>query len=162
MGGASIIILLVVVNAYLSLQPPPGTPAPAFTLSDLRGETLSLSGFKGKIVVIEFMATWCPSCREEIEHLRGLYEKHPTDVAIIMISIDLQFDTNETLQQFVGDHDITWFVARDTANANRDYGVTVIPTLVIIDKNGYIRARFEGTTTTSTLSREIDKLLSEE
>jgi peroxiredoxin len=160
-GGASLIILLAIVTVFKLMQPQQGTPAPDFTLNDVRGETLSLSDFKGKVVVLDLMATWCAPCREEIKHLSALYEKYSINVAIITISVDPKFDTNETLKQLVGDNAIKWFVARDTANVNRDYGVSVIPTLVIIDKNGYIRARFEGLTTTSTLSKEIDNLLSE-
>ena len=161
-GGASIIILLVVVNAYISIQLSQGTPAPNFTLNDLRGEPISLSDFKGKVVLLDFMATWCPACREEIEHLRDLSEEYSINVAMIMISVDPKYDTNEMLQQFVEVYGITWFAARDTANVNRDYGVSSLPTLVIIDKNGYVRARFEGATTASSLSKEIDQLLSEE
>jgi len=159
---ASLIILLVIVTTIKPIQPPQGTPAPNFTLNSLRGETLSLSNFKGKVVVIEFMATWCTYCKEEIEHLRELSGGYSiNDVTIMMISVDPEFDKPETLQQFVEKYAITWFVARDTANVTHAYSVRVLPTLVIIDKNGYVRSRFEGVTAVSTLSKEIDKLLSE-
>lgn len=160
-GGVSIIILLAIVIVFNSIQRPQRTPAPNFTLNDLRGETLSLSDFKGKVVVLDFMTTGCPTCTEEIKHLNDLYEKYSINVAIIMISIDPNGDTPETLQQFVGKYAITWFVVSDTANVNHDYGVSAIPTQVVIDKNGYIHTRFVGVTAASTLSKEIDQLLSE-
>lgn len=158
--GASIIIVLVMVNF---IKPPQQTPAPNFTLNSLRGETLSLSNFRGKIVVLEFMATWCTYCAEEISHIKELTSEYSAnDVVIIMISIDPVFDTPETLQQFVEKYEITSFVTRDTVNVTHDYGVLAVPTLVLIDANGYIRARFEGVTVAATLSKEIDRLLSEE
>lgn len=161
-GCASIIILLIIFTAFKPMQPPQGTPAPNFTLKGLRGETLSLSNFKGKVVVLEFMATWCTYCKDEVKHLKDLSEEYSTkDVTIIMISVDPEFDKPEILQQYAEQYAITWSVARGTANMDRDYGVRVLPTLVIIDKNGYIRARFDGLTATSTLSKEVSKLLSE-
>lgn len=160
-GGALAIILLAVIVAFKAMQPPSGSLAPNFMLSDVRGETFSLSDFKGKVVVLDFMATWCSACKEEVSHLRDLSEEYSAQVTIITISVDPTLDTTERLQKFVGDHAITWYVARDTANVNRDYGISVIPALVIIDQNGYIRARFEDVTPASALSKEIDKLLSE-
>jgi len=138
-----------------------GFIAPDFTLTDVRGQTLSLSGFKGRVVVLDFMATWCGYCAEENKHLRDISTQYSTNIAIITISVDPKSDTTETLRQYMEKYGITWFVALDTAGVGDDYSVFVLPTLVIVDKYGNIRTRYEGLTTASTLSAEIGLLVKE-
>jgi cytochrome c-type biogenesis protein len=137
------------------------SPAPDFTLTDIDGNTFSLSHCRGNVTVLDFMATWCGPCRVEIEHLEEVYERFEDEIIIISISISSYFDTDERLRAFREEFDIEWVVAGDTANVAIDYAVTVIPTLVIVDKEGDIRYRHEGVTSESQLSKEIAELLSE-
>ncbi|MBS7640487.1 MAG: TlpA disulfide reductase family protein [Candidatus Bathyarchaeia archaeon] len=137
-----------------------GILAPEFSLYDLNGNTLKLSDFKGKIVILDFMATWCGPCRMQIPHLNFVREKYGDSVILISISIDPNHDSEGILKEFLNEYPYAnWIWARDTANLRGVYGVTAIPTLVIIDREGYIRFRHVGLTPSSTLIQEIDKIL---
>ena len=138
------------------------SPAPDFALYDTDDEMLSLSDYRGQIVVLDFMATWCDPCRIELNHLKELYSKYGEEIVIISISIDPYYDTKERLQRFIREFSVRWTVARDTANVAIDYAITRIPTIVIIDKEGYVQYRREGVVDESQLSWEIAGLLGEE
>lgn len=134
--------------------------APLFTLTDINGADFSLDDFKGKVVILDFFATWCGPCRTQMPHLSQICEKYNNSkVIVISISIDPRTDTLEKLKQFASDNDMTWIVARDTTEVSKSYRVTKIPTLFIIDQKGIIRYVHVGPASASTLSSEIDSLL---
>ena len=136
--------------------------APNFTLVDTNGEQFSLSDHLGKVVLLDFFATWCGPCISEIDHLKSLYNEYSPDrVIILSISVDPNSDTIQILQSFAQQNGITWTVARDTANVASKYGVSPIPHLVIVDVEGYKRHDHIGLTGEATLRSEIDFLLSE-
>ena len=134
--------------------------APLFTLTDINGANFSLDDFRGKVVVLDFFATWCGPCKTQMPHLSQICEKYNNSkVVVISISVDPRSDTVEKLKQFASDNNMTWIVARDTAGVAKNYGVTPIPTLFIIDQKGIVRYVHVGLTPASTLSSEIDSLL---
>ncbi|MFB0502597.1 MAG: cytochrome c biogenesis protein CcdA [Candidatus Bathyarchaeia archaeon] len=137
------------------------SPAPDFTLTDIDGNTFTLSDYRGNLTVLDFMATWCGPCREEVEHLNEVYERFEDEIVIVSISIAPYYDADERLQAFREEFNMKWTIARDTANIAINYAVTVIPTLLIIDKDGDLRHRHIGLTTGSQLSKEIAQILGE-
>ena len=133
-----------------------------FALVDINGKSFTLSDQLGKIVLLDFFATWCGPCIMEIEHLKGLYQNYSSDkLAILSISIDPESDSLRKLQVFAQQNQMEWTVARDTDNVGYKYGVSPIPHLVIVDSEGYERYSHIGLTTESTLISEIDTLISE-
>ena len=81
-----------------------GEKAPDFVLTDLEGKNYSLKDFKGKTLVVDFWATWCPDCREEIDDLVRIHKEHP-EVEFVGIS----FDTDpEKLRTFTAEHGMDW------------------------------------------------------
>jgi peroxiredoxin len=138
---------------------PAADKAPSFTLQTIDGEAISLDDFKGKVVVLDMMATWCNPCvmqMEELNQLRATY----SESKVVILSIDI--DTKESAQQlqtFKEDNNAHWRFARDTDGVGDKYGVTNIPALVIIDKDGRLQWQDAGVTSYEDLKGRIEPLL---
>jgi peroxiredoxin len=152
-----IIIALLLFSARLTIG---GKIVPDFTLTDIDGVEFSLSDYRGKVVLLSLFSTLCGPCITEIPHLKHVHEEFSEDLIIISISVR-QSDTVEKLQQFRQEHEIDWIIARDTVGIREKLGgLWTIPTLIIIDKQGYIRYIPEGLTGPCTLSEEIGYIIS--
>ena len=136
-----------------------GALANDFTLTDIDGNVFSLIGYRGKVVLLDFFATWCGPCRSEIPDLKALVEVYGENLVIVSISTDPSYDTVSTLEQFKADNGMTWRIARDTAGVSDNYGIQYIPTLFIIDREGYVRYIHIGTTASSILINELNTLI---
>lgn len=135
--------------------------APEFTVKTLEGEEVSLADLKGRVVILDFMATWCGPCRVEVKHLEEVWRTYKGGVEILSIDVD-PGESEEHLREFLKDYpDATWIWARDTSNLLMVYEVHSIPTLIVIDGDGCIRFRHVGVTDSSTLSQEVALLLRE-
>jgi peroxiredoxin len=136
-----------------------GKAAQDFALPDLQGNQVSLSQFKGKVVVLDFWATWCPPCRKEMPELQTLFEKYKDkDVQVIAVSTD---DTTEPVEAFVKDNSISFLVlhgSRDEMRAiDQFYKITAIPRVLIIDREGVIKADITGYEE-GRIGKELEKL----
>jgi len=120
-----------------------GKPAPDFTLVDRQGKTWTLSELKGQVVFVNFWATWCAPCREEMPSMQRLYEKMPKD-KFKMLAI-LSNDDPALADSFAAKLGLTMPILDDQANtAGAKYGLTGVPETFIINKNGLIVRRFLG------------------
>ncbi len=130
-----------------------------FTLVDLEGKSFRLSDYRGKVVIIDFMATLCDPCRVQVSHLGGVWEKYKDRV--IIISIDLNpNETPEMLRDFSDQFPYaTWIWAKDTENLGYKYGIVSIPTTIVIDQEGYVKARYVWITPNTVLIEEVERLL---
>ncbi|UCE44087.1 MAG: TlpA family protein disulfide reductase [Candidatus Bathyarchaeota archaeon] len=151
---AGIVVLSFLVRCAVAQE-----VAPDFTLTDIDGVDFSLSDFRGKVVLLDFFATWCGACVDAIPHLKSLHGEFGEDLIIVTISVDPYSDTVETLQQFREDHGIDWIVARDTVGVHEEYGMYYLPTLVIIDQEGYIQHEHSGSIDESVLREEIHEIM---
>lgn len=115
-----------------------GRPAPDFTLKDINGETVSLQDFRGKVVLLDFWATWCGPCIGELPKLKALYEKHKDNSDFVLISISSDAN-DETVERFVTTNEMPWIHIRETEEMQAKYNVIGIPHYTVIDKNGLIR-----------------------
>jgi rhodanese-related sulfurtransferase/thiol-disulfide isomerase/thioredoxin len=140
--------------------PPPENKAPDFTVTCLDGSTFTLSENQGKIVLIEFMATWCGYCNKQNVHYKTIHEKYGEDVTIISISINTTPENSEALEEYVKEQDAQWMWAGSTTNLTKNYNIQKIPTNIIIDQMGYVWARNIGIIDSSTLEKEIEQLKS--
>lgn len=133
--------------------------APGFTLPRVGGGSMTLSDFRGKVVLLDFMATWCGPCVTELGHLKDVDESYGDDVVIISIDVD-QSESEALLNQFAADHTITWPILMDTGGISQTagYSASSIPTLVIVNKDGYIEERYVGVTQASVLRSVIDSI----
>ncbi len=131
-----------------------------FALTDLDGEPFNLGDFRGNVVVLDFMATWCDPCRTQIDYYRPLWEKYGGKMFLISISIDPSSDKGEVLHEFRGRFPFaTWIWAVDTEQVGKLYTVSSIPTTILIDKDGFLVQRYIGVTDSETLIRDVEHLL---
>ncbi|OGB90110.1 hypothetical protein A2625_04785 [candidate division WOR-1 bacterium RIFCSPHIGHO2_01_FULL_53_15] len=123
--------------------PETGRPAIDFKLPDLSGRTISLSGHKGKVIFLNFFATWCPPCREEMPSMQALYNKlKGRDFEMLAVSIDRDA---AKLKAFVEKNKYTFRILSDPdGTVASQYGVGAIPATFIIDKKGRIAGSFVG------------------
>ncbi len=114
-----------------------GASAPAFQLSDLRGQTVTLAQFKGKVVILDFWATWCGPCRMSMPMLEKLQLEHPNDLKLLAINLE---EPRDQVRDYVARQNIRATVLLDSeGKVGRIYGSESIPMQVIIDKKGIVR-----------------------
>ena len=118
-----------------------GEPAPDFTLVDLQGKTWTLSQLKGQVVFVNFWATWCPPCRDEMPSMQKLFTRQPED-KFKMLAI-LSKDDPVLADAFAEKVNITMPILVDQNNAvGRKYGLTGLPETYIVDKQGVVREKY--------------------
>jgi DsbE subfamily thiol:disulfide oxidoreductase len=134
-------------------------PAPAWTLKNLDGKAVSLSDFKGKVVILDFWATWCPPCRAEIPSFIELQKQYGNQgLAVIGLSLDESGAT--AVKKFVDKTGMNYTVVMaDQAVAKAYGGVEAIPTTFVIDRQGHIINRHVGLTDRAEFEKEIKPLL---
>lgn len=139
-----------------------GENAPDFILKDMSGKDVSLSSFKGKPVVLNFWATWCPYCRQERPHLKSLHEEYKdNDLIIIAVSVD---KSSKTVRRFLEQNPAPYIVLTDPEGmAASMYNVMGYPTTYLIDRKGKINQKFVGPMewTDKKAKAFIDRLISE-
>ncbi|MEM7343840.1 MAG: redoxin domain-containing protein [Chloroflexota bacterium] len=115
-----------------------GAVAPDFTLTNLNGEQVSLSQFRGQPVVVNFWATWCVPCRKEMPTFQQAFEKHQGE-GLVILAIDLAEDTSQ-VEPFVEELGLSYEILYDSDGAiNRLYLVNGLPRTLFIDRQGVIQ-----------------------
>ncbi len=139
-----------------------GKPAPEFTLQDISGDRISLSDFRGKVVLVEFWATWCPPCRLSVPELQHLQKEFSgKDLVILGISMDNGDDVRERLKEFINEYNVSYRVLIDDGEVSRRYGIVSIPTIFLLDRELRVAKKvmgyYEGLE--DSLKKEIEALL---
>ena len=120
-----------------------GKPAPEFTLVDTKGKTWALAELKGKVVFLNFWATWCPPCRQEMPSMQAIYASMPAD-SFIMLAV-LSNDDPALADAMAAKIGTTFPILVDPENKTAQaYGLTGVPETYIIDKQGVLREKFLG------------------
>src|SRR5436190_2085461 len=125
-----------------------GRIAESFIASDVNGDSIVLSSFKGKYVLLNFWASWCKPCRESVPFYKGIYQKYK-DNDFTMIAISGDDDRNAWLNAIEKDDTKLWVNVlsgeKEASNKiHNQYSVSVFPTLILIDPKGIIVGRYTG------------------
>lgn len=133
--------------------------APDFALKSFDGKTVKLSDYKGKVVIIDFWATWCPPCRKGIPDLISIQDEYKKDVVIIGISLDSE-KTIKDVPGFVKSYVINYPIVYGNEKVVNDYGgIEGIPTAFVVDKKGNIVDKHVGLVPKDTYVNKIKELL---
>lgn len=150
------------IEIFLDGQSPPvyalvGEIAPDFTLTSLDDHTTSLSDYAGKVVLVNFWATWCPSCITEMSDYERVYQQHQTD--FMVLGVNLQ-ENDQHVRQYAKDLGLSFPVLLDNDGTvtNHQYQVTGMPGSFIIDREGKIYYRHLGPMTAETLTAKLKEL----
>ena len=129
-----------------------------FTLKDLSNKDVSLSDFEGKVIILNFFATWCPPCRHEVPDFVELYNEYNDD-GLVIIGVAQDREGVSAVKPFAEKNNITYPVLIDDGSASKLYGpIRAIPTTLIIDREGNIANKFIGFREKSIFESEIKKL----
>lgn len=140
-------------SAGLPPAPAVGHPAPDFTLITATGEAFKLSDLRGRPVVLNFWATWCPPCRAELPEMQAAHERLAGEVAIIGVN---QAEVPAAVQAFATQLGLTFPIPLDEdAAASQLYAVRSLPTTFFIDRGGVVRQVQVGPVTEATLAQML-------
>ncbi|MGZ4814278.1 MAG: redoxin family protein [Terriglobales bacterium] len=140
----------VLVNPRAAKEP----VAPDFTVTCESGKKISYSELAGKVVVIDFWATWCPACRAALPEMKELIKKYPSD-KLVVISASADQDEN-AWRDYITKKEMTWPQVLDKDDSlTTVFGVNAFPTYIVIDGDGFIRKRIVGTDPQKSLAYQL-------
>ena len=133
--------------------------APDFALKSLEGKTVKLSDYKGKVVIIDFWATWCPPCRKGIPDLISIQKDFKDDLVVIGISLDGE-KTIKDVPGFVKSYGINYPIVYGDEKVVAAYGgIEAIPTAFVVDKEGHVVDQHVGLVPIQTYIDKIKELI---
>jgi len=166
--AASVLGLVLCATACSSSKPaesprlrPAGKrpAAPDFALKDVHGQTVRLSDFKGKVVLLNFWATWCAPCKVEIPWFMDFEQKYK-DRGLVVLGVSMDEEGWEVVKPFLDRMKINYRVVIGNDEVSQSYGgVDALPTTLLVDRNGMIASKHEGLAPKSEYEKEILGLL---
>jgi peroxiredoxin len=153
---------ILFVPAWLYAAPRSGQAAPNFKLSTTSGQQVSLEGYRGRVLVLDFFATWCQPCRISIPHLVEMNNKYGKQ-GLQVLGMSADEDGEKAVKAFANQYRITYPIALAGESTQVDFGVRSVPVMFVIDKKGRVAEVFRGFTDEVARSSEqlIKKLLAE-
>ena len=154
----AVLIMAVLIGCTKRDVRSTGNVAPDFTLQDLSGKDIKLSDYKGKVVLLDFWATWCPPCRASIPGLEKIHKAYK-DKGLVILAVSLDQGDWDSVKSFTTDYGITYIVLRGTEDVSEKYQVRTIPMLLVLDKEGRIQKRYLGFGNDQDLEDDIRSIL---
>jgi thiol-disulfide isomerase/thioredoxin len=132
--------------------------APDFEIRDIKGNTVKLSDYSGRVIILNFFATWCPPCRAEMPDFNEIAKEYSGRVEVIAVNVGRE--SAAVVKKFAGANGLNFTIAIDDGNVSALYGpVRAIPVTVIIDRNFNIAKRYIGARKKAVFVSDIKKLL---
>jgi peroxiredoxin len=137
-----------------------GSLASDFSLTDLNGETVKLSDYRGKKVLLNFWATWCPPCKAEMPYMQKFYEQYKSEgFEVLAVNSTVTEKSRDDVGRFVEEYGLTFSIPMDEKNqVSSNYEILAYPTSFFIDSDGVIRSVAIGGMTEEFLEKELKKL----
>lgn len=137
-----------------------GQVAPDFTLTDQNGETVKLSDYRGKKVILNFWATWCPPCRAEMPHMQEFHENNADgDVVILAVNLTAQDNGDEAIRSFIDEFGLTFSIPMDeTGSTAQTYQIRTVPTTYILNTKGEIAQKIVGPMDEQIMKDQTDSI----
>jgi len=133
--------------------------APDFTLNDMTGKPITLSQYKGKVILLDFWATWCGPCAQEIPHFVELSKKYQ-DKGLAIIGVSIDEGGAAAVKPFIEEHKVDYPIVLGNADLEKSYGgIQGIPTTFIINKSGKVVDSFVGYRDIDVFEKKIQSLL---
>jgi peroxiredoxin len=157
--AAAVVILALLTGCTSREKEAASTAAaPDFTLKDLSGKDVRLSDQKGKVVLVEFWATWCPPCRTSIPALEKLHSAY-AGKGLSILAVSMDEGSLDMVRAFCTERSITYTVLRGTEQVSTKYGVRMIPATYLVDRQGTIQKRYLGEMNEERIEKDIQSLL---
>jgi peroxiredoxin len=162
LAGLTIAVALLIGSGALPAEPRPAATtrkaAPNFSLEDSEGKTIKLADFQGKVVLLDFWATWCHGCMTEIPWFMEFQDKYKGDgLAVIGVSVD--DDGWKSVQPFLANRKFNYTIVVGNQDLEKLYSVESPPVAVLIDREGKIVQTHQGVVDKNTFENEIKDLL---
>jgi cytochrome c biogenesis protein CcmG/thiol:disulfide interchange protein DsbE len=152
-------LLVSLAFGACSCSRPPRKVAPNFALNDSDGRTVQLADYRGKVVLLNFWATWCDPCRIEIPWFTEFERKHK-DRGFAVVGISMDEEGWDAVKPFISEYRINYRVLMGNNEVAQLYdGVEALPTTFLIDREGKIAAIHEGLVSKSRYERDLNQLL---
>lgn len=154
------VLLILFSWSHVSIAQAQDRPlVPDFTLDSFSGDRISLSDHAGKVVVLNFWASWCPHCREEMAEFQRLHNDlvDSGDAVLLMLNqVDGVRETRQSANKFLADHKYDFITLYDHGMVGYSiFGIPGLPTTVVIDKEGYFSSFVVGPTDYKTVMQMI-------
>ena len=150
-GSSSVALPGAVTSPYKFTA---GAPAPEFSLQSLDGRMVSLNDFRGKSVVVNFWATWCPPCRSEMPDMEQIARERADDVVVLAVNVQ---EAREPVRRFVDQYGLTFPIVLDTSgDVTQSFGVQSLPTSFFVDREGRVAAFNMGALNKSAIARKLE------
>jgi peroxiredoxin len=132
--------------------------APDFTLKDLSGKNVKLSALKGRVVLVEFWATWCPPCRTSIPALEKLHRAYAAK-GLTILAVSMDEGSWDDVRAFAKEEKMTYTVLQGTEEVSSQYAVRMIPATFLVDRQGTIQNRYLGEMSEERIEKDVQALL---
>lgn len=142
--------------------PMPAVPQPAaanFSLTTTDGDTVRLADLRGKVVLLNFWATWCPPCKAEMPDLNTLHETYGAEQDFVVLAVNIE-ERPAVVSAFAQQYKLSFPLLLDTEGtvSSQTYSVRSLPTSIVIDRNGVVRDRWVGQLSKSAILAKLKQV----